>query len=134
MSTEAEKTPPSGEVLMQHEGFSEARVPESTSLEAIRLFLNQILEACATLKPPRLLVNMSALKITLSTTERYDIGMLGSRLAPHVQRVAVLASAPLIDREKFGVMVASNRGLTVDIFSDRTEALAWLLAEAGPKA
>jgi len=53
--------------------------------------------------------------------------MIGARLAPYVGRVAVLLSPEVIDPEKFGAQVARNRGLHVDNFTDRDEALAWLL-------
>ena len=31
--------------------------------------------------------------------------------------------------DKFGAMVARNRGLNVDVFVDRAEAVRWLLAK-----
>jgi hypothetical protein len=41
--------------------------------------------------------------------------------------VACLANPEVIDPQKFAVKVARNRGLEVDIFSERSEAEAWLL-------
>jgi hypothetical protein len=40
--------------------------------------------------------------------------------------LAMVARAELIDREKFGVTVATNRGLRCDIFTVEAEAIAWL--------
>ena len=42
-------------------------------------------------------------------------------------KVALLARAELIDPDRFGVTVARNRGLLVDVFESEADALAWLL-------
>ena len=52
---------------------------------------------------------------------------LRARLQGLVGRVAVIAQTSLIDPQKFGVKVAQNRGLSVDIFHDPHAALRWLL-------
>jgi len=44
-------------------------------------------------------------------------------------QVAIVIHAEMIDPEKFGVTVARNSGLNADVFSQETEALAWLLNE-----
>ena len=65
----------------------------------------------------------------LSFMERYKLGIHGAEVAVAI-KVAVLAKAELIDQRKIGVEVARNRGLQVDIFSDRAEAVRWLLSPA----
>ena len=40
--------------------------------------------------------------------------------------VALVARPEMIDREKFGVTVARNRGLIGDVFVSEDEAMAWL--------
>jgi hypothetical protein len=40
--------------------------------------------------------------------------------------LAMVAHAEMIDREKFGVTVANNRGLRCDVFAVEAEAIAWL--------
>jgi|KBSMisStaDraftv2_1062788.scaffolds.fasta_scaffold32256_7 hypothetical protein len=51
----------------------------------------------------------------------------GSRL-----RVALVARPELIDPQKIGVLMLQNRGGSGDVFSNETEALAWLDARLGP--
>lgn len=46
-------------------------------------------------------------------------------------RLAVVARADMIDREKFGVIVAANRLLVSNIFTTESEARAWLDAKGG---
>ncbi|MFO0960512.1 MAG: hypothetical protein U0800_24270 [Isosphaeraceae bacterium] len=51
--------------------------------------------------------------------------------------LAVVAPPEMIDPRKFGVTVASNRGMVSNIFADEDEALAWLdalLRTPGPTA
>jgi len=50
----------------------------------------------------------------------------------HGLRLAVIARPELIDPNRFGVTVASNRGLFANVFTSEPEAIAWLL-EPTPK-
>lgn len=58
--------------------------------------------------------------------DRYQVGLALQRL-PKGVRVATLVRAEWIDPEQFGLRVAQNRGVDGNIFSDRDQALAWLL-------
>jgi len=112
--------------VTEREGYLEVALEPSTSARSILHQFEEIVEICIARKPERLFVDFSAVTGKYSTLERYDMGMIGSRLVSHVGRVAVLMSPEVIDPEKFGVQVAQNRGLHVDNFTDRAEALAWL--------
>jgi hypothetical protein len=46
-------------------------------------------------------------------------------------RLAMVARAEMIDPQKFGVTVVSNRGLVSNIFTTAAEARAWLDAKQG---
>jgi hypothetical protein len=72
---------------------------------------------------------MRALKFEPTLLDRYGMGIIGSRFAPHVERAVVVADEKFIDPGKFGTQVAQNRGLRIEIFSDPDEALRWLLRE-----
>ncbi len=117
-------------VYTEREGYLEARLWETDSLDVMKQQVAEILKTCTQRKPPRLLVDMTAFRETLSVIDRYELGTLSAKFSPHVARGAVLANSATIDPEKFGVQVARNRGLTVDIFDDREKALAWLLEPA----
>jgi hypothetical protein len=41
-------------------------------------------------------------------------------------RMAIVGSEPLIDRERFGEIVARNRGVPLKVTTDLDEALRWL--------
>ena len=112
----------------EREGYLEARFPATEKAPVVLALGREMVRRCQDLKPARLPVDFSALRIQPSTLERYEMGNVASQLAPSVNRVAVVAPASLIDPKKFGTQVASNRGLTVDIFPEREAAIAWLTA------
>jgi hypothetical protein len=63
-------------------------------------------------------------------SERYDqaVGFteLQLRIAPNV-RVALIGHLPLVHPERFGEVVATNRGALIGVFTEETLALEWLL-------
>ncbi|HLF93675.1 MAG TPA: STAS/SEC14 domain-containing protein [Planctomycetota bacterium] len=119
-----------GVVFTEREGFLEAVLWNTDSFPLLKQQIAEVLEACIVRKPPRLLVDMTAIEGVWSTMDRFEIGTLGAQLAPHVGRIAALTQNTMIDPEKFGAQVARNRGLTVDVFDDREKAVAWLLGPA----
>ena len=77
----------------------------------------------------RLLVNTK--KLTgfgpIGALDRYTMGEQFANAGWFSVRLAVVARAELIDPQRFGVTVARNRGLDVDVFTSEAKALAWLL-------
>lgn len=61
-----------------------------------------------------------------SVIDRYMFVKEWARAADGAVCVALVARPEMIDREKFGVTVASNRGLISDVFVSEDEAMAWL--------
>jgi len=57
---------------------------------------------------------------------RHTLAVEWARAAGTNLRVAVVARAELIDPQKIGVLMAQNRGVTGDVFTNEAEALAWL--------
>lgn len=119
--------PFSSPTVTERKGYLEVVLQPTTSVDHILRQFEEILQICIARKPARMFVDFSSVSGKFSTLQRYDLGMIGSRFAPHVGRVAVLVSPAVIDPEKFAAQVARNRGLNVDNFTDRDEALAWLL-------
>jgi len=65
-----------------------------------------------------------------SMSERYDqavrIADLQARFTPRV-RMAVLGKEPMVHPQRFGEIVATNRGALLRVFTERKPALDWLL-------
>ena len=68
-------------------------------------------------------------------TERYDLGVLvadlQARQTPRI-RLAMLGNEPMIHPERFGEIIATNRGAVARVFTDEKAALDWLLARPKP--
>ncbi|HVR87075.1 MAG TPA: hypothetical protein VMU54_22310 [Planctomycetota bacterium] len=112
---------------MQRQGYLEVVLQPTTSSDDIKRQFEEILQICMVRKPSRLFVDFTPISGKFTTLERYDLGMIGARFVPYVDRVAVLVTPEVRDPEKLGSQVARNRGLNTDNFVDRAAALAWLL-------
>jgi hypothetical protein len=74
-----------------------------------------------------ILVDCSAVTGELSVLQQYEVGSLGAEYAVQrsiVLKVAVVGTPPVIDG--FTALVASNRGVATETFSDTSNAVAWL--------
>jgi hypothetical protein len=114
--------------LVEHGRHLEARLGSTNSIDALKIQLYDLLAVCNERKTERLLVDFRAYTGTMSTLDRYDIGMIGEKFASPNRNVACLLTIDLVDPQKFGARVAQNRGLRVDVFTDVAEAERWLLA------
>jgi len=89
--------------------------------------LKQVCDTAKEKEVKKILVNALALDGELATVERYRLGV---EVAEYLHqrhmspRLAFVGKAPTMDG--FGVRVAQNRGLTVEMFSTEQEALSWL--------
>ena len=69
-----------------------------------------------------------------SILERFDFGVrMAQRYLqsdPRI-RIAVLGHEPMIRADRFGELVARNRGADARVFTDEADALAWVQRRAG---
>lgn len=80
----------------------------------------------------RLYVDMTCFDVSPSITERYQLATHAVKMSTGL-KVAVRVTPTFMDPSKFGIVVANNRGLKTNAFTDEDEAVAWLLApEARP--
>jgi hypothetical protein len=94
----------------------------------------KILEACASYRITKLLIDARGVDGTLSLADRFDYSATFARKYKerrvaggfkHVQ-IAVVGSSAIMHNQKFGEKVARARGLDVKVSFDIREALAWL--------
>jgi hypothetical protein len=107
----------------------EVRVEGEFSAEDLEPLISEMARLCASHRVRRLFVDARGVRPlpVLTVADRYQVGVtFAKHFAPAV-RVVLLTLPELIDPRKFGVMVARNRGLTTEIFSDRDRAVGWLL-------
>lgn len=61
-----------------------------------------------------------------STFERYAMITRWVECAGGELRIAIVARPAFIDPQKIGVLIAQNRGVSIDAFTDEAAALKWL--------
>ncbi len=62
-----------------------------------------------------------------STVERYNWATAFTEVAQGKVKIALLIRPELMDPNKFEVLVATNRGMTGNVFDSEKDAIAWLL-------
>ena len=117
--------------LQPLEAFLEARFVGEFSSELFNRQLTRAIFEAVKVKCRRLLVDATPLTGTISLVDRYEIALHGAEVAAGF-RVSILANLAQMEPRKFGVLVAVNRSLEVDIFRDRGAALLWLFRDALP--
>jgi hypothetical protein len=113
-------------LIVPREGFLEVRFLGSFSVPRFKSQLDLTYRACRERDASLLFIDYTPLLPVPGTVERYEISSYGAKVLGPLTRVACLGT-PDQHRERFGSVVARNRGLNVDTFTDRDEALKWLL-------
>jgi len=112
--------------FIPREGYLEALHRGIYSEHPYKKFIAGSIQACKDHGVDLLLVDISTLEGFHPTpTQRYEMGNLGSQLGRGLTRVAILGTPEQIE-EQFGTLVARNRGLDIQAFTDHSEALRWL--------
>ena len=93
----------------------------------------EIFEACRDHRMPIGLVDYRSVEGEIPTMERFEYAEFFIRcqreyLTPEgkVIKLAYLGTEPLVDPDRFGLIVALNRGAIATVTTDINEALAWL--------
>jgi hypothetical protein len=89
--------------------------------------VESIAEHCKRTKNNKLLIDITRLDAKVSLVDRFFAGERLSIFARNGIKVAVVARPEQVDPQKFGILVARNRGVNVDGFSDFQAAEEWLL-------
>ena len=105
-----------------------------TTLDAFKQRMARSARACAEAGKGLLLVNIVDLQnYNPPTLERHEIGVAGAQLSRGLEKVAVIGKREQLG-DAYATTVARNRGLAVQVFVDRDEALRWLLSGPGSRA
>jgi hypothetical protein len=94
--------------------------------EALAQF-ESIAEHCKLTKSDKLLIDSTKYDVKVSFAERYFLGAKLQIFALNMIKVAFVCRPEQLDPRKFGALVARNRGVTVEIFTDLRAAEEWLL-------
>ncbi len=115
--------------VLPREGFLEARFLGAFSVIRFNRQVDLAVQACKERGISLLLIDYTPLSGVPTTLDRYEISTHGAQAAKSLTKLAGYARPEQVG-DKFGAMVARNRGLNVDVFPTRDEALHWLLEPA----
>jgi hypothetical protein len=114
--------------ILPQEGYLEVRFLGAFSVHRFNAQVDLAVRACQDRGLTRLLLDYTRLSPVPTTVERFEISIHGARACAALNKVAGIAT-PEQRGDKFGALVARNRGLNVDVFVGRAEAVQWLLAK-----
>ena len=86
-----------------------------------------IAKDCVRTKNNKLLIDGTRYDVNPSPFDRFLMGERLQVFARHRIKVAFFSRPDQLDRQKLGVLVAQNRGVNVDRFTDLQAAEEWLL-------
>ena len=87
-----------------------------------------IAEHCKRANEDKLLIDTTGFDVKVSTADRFLLGERLGIFARYKIKVAFVCTPEQVDPQKFGMLVARNRGVSVDTFTDYHAAVNWLLA------
>ena len=110
------------------EGYLAARLfgpfTAANNLEHLRA----VMEECQRRGFTKVLFDTTRESGDMSFLSRFYLGDEAGTFWDRAITIAVFALEEQIDRDRFAVKVAQNRGILASIFSDENEAVQWLLA------
>jgi hypothetical protein len=120
--------PEDGPLIEQGDGYTAARFLGPFSVAAFQRQADAAAQACRDQGSRRLLVDTTCFDLSPSIADRYELACHAVKISLGL-KVALLVTPAFIDPHKFGIVVAQNRGLVVEAFTERPKALEWLLAQ-----
>lgn len=112
-----------------HDGFLEIRIVGVWRLDDVREAVQAVRDKAEDTGHGCLLVDMHEVAGRPSDLHRFEAAQATADAARGRFRVALIPPRELSDR--FFEDAARNRGAALKAFQDRSEAVAWLLADAG---
>lgn len=114
------------------ETYCRLRLPDTGSLVDVVESVTHAIVFCRRRRSSRLLADLTRVPRSISPTfmDRYLLAEEWSKAAAGEVAVAIVAHPEQIDPRKFGIGVATNFGMLVDVFTSEGPALDWLLGHA----
>jgi hypothetical protein len=113
--------------MEQMPGYLAARFIGAGSPGETSARFESIAEQCKRANNDKLLIDTTGYDVKFSVVDRFFLGIGGQIFAGHGIKVAFVSRPEQFDARRFGRLVAQNRGVTVETFSDFQSAEEWLL-------
>jgi hypothetical protein len=113
--------------MEQMPGYIAARFTGAGVAEEVRRQFESIAEHCKRTKNNKLLIDMTRAEGEASLLERFLTGERGQIFARSGLKVAAVDTPERTGEKGFAILVAKNRGVNVEGFTDFQAAEEWLL-------
>lgn len=113
--------------IEQMPGYLATRFIGPCTVEAVWEKFELIAEHCKRASNDKLLIDFTEAQVNIHLADRYYLGERSQIFARHGLKVATVATREQIDPQKFGELVARNRGVNLHTFINVHEAEEWLL-------
>jgi hypothetical protein len=111
----------------QMSGYLTARFIGAGEPGEVTAQFESIAAHCDLTKNDKLLIDTTGYDVKVSFIQRFLLGERSQVFAYHRIKVAFVSRPEHVDPRKFGTLVAQNRGVTIDAFTDFQVAEKWLL-------
>jgi hypothetical protein len=99
---------------------------QDDSLDEVLAYFGAIVEASLQHESHKILCDEREVAYTISVFDTFQLAETASKYAPKLVKVAIVCDPRYLESGKFYETVASNRGLSVLVTSNYTEAVEWL--------
>ncbi|HZF39025.1 MAG TPA: hypothetical protein VE715_09390 [Blastocatellia bacterium] len=117
--------------MEQMSDYFATKLVGSGVLEEVLRQFELIAEHCKLANNNKLLIDTTGLDIKVSMIDRFLVGERLAIFARYRIKVAFVCRPEQIDSRKFAGLVARNRGVTIESFTDYQAAEEWLLEKPG---
>jgi hypothetical protein len=113
--------------MEQMPGYLAARFIGSGEPGEASARFESIAEHCKRTNNDKLLIDTRGYDVKVSVVDRFFLGTSSRIFAVLRIKVAIICRPEQLDERRFGRLVAENRGVTVEVFTDFQSAKEWLL-------
>lgn len=106
-----------------------ARLSGIADIDKVPERLEEIARHCRGTNTERLIIDVTNVMLPLSVADKFQMGVHAAIFAQYGIKVAVVVTPDQLDPERFGELVARNRGVNVRVFTEVHAAETWLFAE-----
>lgn len=96
------------------------------NLSQVQEYAQAVIEAAHKYQSLKILCDERLLNYNLSTIDTFELANFASQYAKFCRKIAIVCNPNSLEAGKFYETVSQNRGLTVKIFTDFSEAEEWL--------
>lgn len=113
-------------IIASAEGYVRVTFSGQFTLDEAKRSIDAMVAACARERCTSVLFDCRPMSGSLTVSHRFAVAEYGASVVPSTLKVAMLGRPDQLLPDRFLENVARNRGMTMTLFTDEDEAIAWL--------